>query len=398
MLTVGHKYESEGRHMDVAEIAKRVRAEIKAAVASGELPDLTCSVRIRRFAGGCSLDVDLVRAAFRVHTNEYLAWRRADDWRLDFDNRNRYTAHAQRVLAKLERIATSRQRADVDSMSDYWNVSYFEHVGVADELYRREQAEDDAALEALEAERAKASTPSRFRTYRIVGRESHRLVSFGEFWASGLPESADALALIRGADEVLRRWIPWAPGSTPRTGNGEFEDVLIPVGWRSVEEDDAALDAMEAERAKEPVPVQSEPLRYEILWNEGALRQDGTSYDTLGALHWALRRVAADAPEGGAYDKVCVRVLCGDEPLYEARLTVTRDGGGTDLLEHLRSLLAFWKTTRGATFARDHGVDLEGKVSWYTAFLERLEAARAKELEAVPFPTEHARSALRLMK
>jgi len=50
---VGPKYK---RDLDVKDIAKLVRQDIKDAIKGGELPKGKYGVRISRFAGGCSLD------------------------------------------------------------------------------------------------------------------------------------------------------------------------------------------------------------------------------------------------------------------------------------------------------------------------------------------------------
>jgi len=52
----GTKYDPS---LGVAEIAKKVRAEIKTAIASGDLPAFKCSVRIARFSGGQALRVTI---------------------------------------------------------------------------------------------------------------------------------------------------------------------------------------------------------------------------------------------------------------------------------------------------------------------------------------------------
>ena len=51
--TVGNKYEAT-RDLDVAEIAKLIRKDLKAA-----FPGSKFSVRTRRFAGGCAIDTEL---------------------------------------------------------------------------------------------------------------------------------------------------------------------------------------------------------------------------------------------------------------------------------------------------------------------------------------------------
>lgn len=47
------------RDLDITEIAKRVRADLKAAVTERRIPPYPYSVQIRRFAGGQSMDITI---------------------------------------------------------------------------------------------------------------------------------------------------------------------------------------------------------------------------------------------------------------------------------------------------------------------------------------------------
>jgi hypothetical protein len=58
-------------------------------------------------------------------------------------------------------------------------------------------------------------------------------------------------------------------------------------------------------------------------------------YANPAALDHALARIAARAPEGGAYDKTYVTLFLEDGATYEARIDVTRKG--TTIENHLRT-------------------------------------------------------------
>jgi hypothetical protein len=63
---VGKKYEAG---LDVTEIAKRMRADIKQAIADGEIPEgVKARVRTPRFAGGQSIDIRVTSIPFMVYS------------------------------------------------------------------------------------------------------------------------------------------------------------------------------------------------------------------------------------------------------------------------------------------------------------------------------------------
>lgn len=134
MLHQGTNYLSR---RDVAEVARLVRADIKAA-----LPGVKVGVTIERFAGGSSLTLKLRGATFGIHSAAYLSRDRS----AYFDYRERYTSDAKQALAALEEIGKSYQRSDCDSMTDYFAVNFFLHVGVDADI---EHAEAEAAAARL---------------------------------------------------------------------------------------------------------------------------------------------------------------------------------------------------------------------------------------------------------
>lgn len=128
MATTGIKY---SRDMDTAEIAKRIRADIKAAQTSGALPaSLKVAVRISRYSGGSSIDIHVQAAPFQIHTSEYVAFDVATRG-MDFFHGQRFTQRARDVLDALEALAGAYHRDDSDSQQDVYNVNFSLHVGYA---------------------------------------------------------------------------------------------------------------------------------------------------------------------------------------------------------------------------------------------------------------------------
>ena len=100
---------------------------------------------------GCSLTVEVkaVPQGFGV-VNPYRAWLDYDDPHFAYHtlavNDPRYprlTAEAAELVASLERLVNQYNRKDIDSMTDYYNVSFSEHVGFA---YEVEQADRERVL------------------------------------------------------------------------------------------------------------------------------------------------------------------------------------------------------------------------------------------------------------
>lgn len=145
----GSKYDSS---MDIAQVAKLVRAELKAETKAGRLPKgVKYSVRTSRYSMGCSLTVEVkaVPQGFGV-VNPHRAWLDHDDPHFAYHtlavNDPRYprlTAEAAELVASLERLVNQYNRKDIDSMTDYYNVSFSEHVGFA---YEVEQADRERVL------------------------------------------------------------------------------------------------------------------------------------------------------------------------------------------------------------------------------------------------------------
>lgn len=64
MVQIGCKY-WETRNLDIKEIAKLVRADIKDRTNSGSLPDQKYSVKIERYRGGQSINISTEKGNFK---------------------------------------------------------------------------------------------------------------------------------------------------------------------------------------------------------------------------------------------------------------------------------------------------------------------------------------------
>lgn len=143
---------AESRHQhgrDVRDVAKLVRADIAAAVASGALPaGLEASVRISRYSMGQSLDVNVttVPAGFVIHSVGRIRWELEHPYDVLPEHLTfRHSSEARRVLGVLEQLVAAYNRERIDSASDYFNVSFHAHVGFAGALEQacREEIEAD---------------------------------------------------------------------------------------------------------------------------------------------------------------------------------------------------------------------------------------------------------------
>lgn len=131
-ISYGSKY---NRDLDIAQIAKLVRADIKAAVKEGTLPKgFKASVRISRYSMGQSLNVT-VKAAPGVTIMNPL--RLAHE-----ESGSREVMTRDELLDTVKSIVDAYNYDGSDSQSDYYNVNFYGFVDFAHEL---EQSERDAS-------------------------------------------------------------------------------------------------------------------------------------------------------------------------------------------------------------------------------------------------------------
>ncbi len=144
-IQYGSKYE---RGLDVAEIAKRVRAELKAQVKAKQLPKAKYSVTIDRFSGGCSLDVkiDQVQSHHLMLNPKRVRFCHQHPAENPL-NLPRYTEAGQTLIKGVEAIVAAYNYDGSDTASDYWNVNFYSSVFFAGSF---EQAQRALILEWME--------------------------------------------------------------------------------------------------------------------------------------------------------------------------------------------------------------------------------------------------------
>ena len=114
---VGAKYEG---WQDAAVIAKKVRADFKAAQKAGEFPaDIKVSVRCHKYSGGQSVKAtmsgwDMDRVSFPMSDGGWIG--------------RRMTEEAQRVQSRARAIVEAYNKNESDAMVDYFCVVYYSNA------------------------------------------------------------------------------------------------------------------------------------------------------------------------------------------------------------------------------------------------------------------------------
>lgn len=153
----GTKYDAT-RDLPLTEVCKRIRQDIKDAIAGGRLPKVKVSVRKRDYRA-VTLMVTEVPDSFRLYDSEYLAWARdnpSDDkygngpyYDYGMPHRGqRMTAEYENVLEVLTEIAQAYNRDNSDSMTDYFDVRFYKTIEFCWKLTHRRKDEEMAALPA----------------------------------------------------------------------------------------------------------------------------------------------------------------------------------------------------------------------------------------------------------
>ena len=145
----GAKYDSNRSTND---IAKAIRADIKSAIAkpAGEpwaLPKgLKVSVRLDKYAGGCSINARITAFAGALLNPASVAWEKLlPNEPLRFP---RLTKEGARVLSVLEALMADYNYDRSDPQSDYFNVRFYGDASVHSE-YRAQRKLELLAVPAL---------------------------------------------------------------------------------------------------------------------------------------------------------------------------------------------------------------------------------------------------------
>lgn len=121
----GEKYAAT-KDLSRVEIAKLIRADIKAAVASGALPAAKYRVWTESYSGGSSIDVEI--GAFWIANlfNPERLEREANN--LGVCGHDRYSAAAMRVIGAVRSIVAAYNYDGSDIASDYFHVRFYSSV------------------------------------------------------------------------------------------------------------------------------------------------------------------------------------------------------------------------------------------------------------------------------
>lgn len=166
-VAYGKKYE---KGLDVAGIAKRVRADLKTAVAAGELPAAKYSVTISRYAGGQSLSVRINGVPFAIVNEERVRRDTLEPHTYHADTLFLHSERGRELLGKVEAIVAAYNFDGSDSMTDYFHVNFYGHVD-----FGSQETEEREALRAkyeAEAEELREARARRSHTGATSARES----------------------------------------------------------------------------------------------------------------------------------------------------------------------------------------------------------------------------------
>lgn len=140
----GLKYQ-QTKNLNVVEIAKLCRADIKAAIAMGCAqakgtipfpgaailpPGLVVGVRVDKYSMGCSIDITIkeLPAGFKVWTEDYLTFIREKRYNTENYYQPRHTPEYAAVQETLAAILRAYNQDSSDSQTDYYNVRFSQSV------------------------------------------------------------------------------------------------------------------------------------------------------------------------------------------------------------------------------------------------------------------------------
>ena len=134
---------------DITEIAKLVRADIKAAIKAGVLAPVKVSVRIQRGTMSRSLDVYVTEAPEWMLIWDRAYVRHAVETNFAPYRGRRYSASAHATIKRLQAMVNAYNRNDSDIMVDYYNVDFYSTVDFSHDLsiQDREAAEREVRQE-----------------------------------------------------------------------------------------------------------------------------------------------------------------------------------------------------------------------------------------------------------
>ena len=153
---IGSHYQAT-KNLDVADIAKRMRADVKAAIKAGTLPKgIKVSVKIERASMMQAIAMRITDFPTPVYREAYAVavdfgadyWSEAAEKQREI---GRYTPAVSSALEGLTRIHNAYNFKNIDSMSNYSNVNYSGGVDVSLAL-------EDEAMQYFKEAHAAAAT------------------------------------------------------------------------------------------------------------------------------------------------------------------------------------------------------------------------------------------------
>jgi hypothetical protein len=142
----GAKYEAT-RDLDIKEIAKRMRDDIKALDLD---PAIKVSVKIQRYSGGQSIDIRVTALPldFPVMSEKGASWQKqfpSKEHRAPFHWADGKSDEIKELITRLSRIHGAYNRDNSDSMSDYFCVRYYGNAELDWQVRRDHEAREVAA-------------------------------------------------------------------------------------------------------------------------------------------------------------------------------------------------------------------------------------------------------------
>lgn len=150
----GSKYASLGGYASAADIAKLMRADIKAEIAAGNLPGSMSnySVRVDNYSMGRSIDIEAkgFEGMWETKLVSRFGWEREEEV---------LTAEGQRIKGILQGIHDAYNYNGSESQVDYFDVNYYGHADVESPWRARFRAEEKVRQAAKAARKAAAPPP-----------------------------------------------------------------------------------------------------------------------------------------------------------------------------------------------------------------------------------------------
>ena len=144
--TIGNKYE-DTKKLNLKEIAKLVRNDIKVAKKQGKLPkEVKVSVRTEYYAGGQSLNLTIKNFPGGFMNPKFVKEMAENPHRYYGEYSPRYRQEVSDAIKLLYRTVGAYNFNNSDTMTDYFHVRFYSNVEVDYSATQREEEEIRASL------------------------------------------------------------------------------------------------------------------------------------------------------------------------------------------------------------------------------------------------------------